>query len=205
MAAVLVGLAAALVMILGVSEAGSVLLGVLGWLVALAARLPVLASASRLHDSRLGRTILAEASAVTDELVRLALVLVVVGGTGPVLWAAFGWTLAELGFVVATHLARFSSPIGGQAADQLRSQGGFVSTHPAFGGVRAVTATSFHVGATLLLAAAPWWVLVTVSAHAAVNLAFARWARGRLVPVQLFGALVSAALLAAGLVVSDLW
>ncbi|NGY63120.1 hypothetical protein G7043_29795 [Lentzea sp. NEAU-D13] len=204
MSVVLVLLAATLAMLLGVAEAGAALLGVLGWLVALAARLPALASAGRLRDPGRSRTILAAALAVTDEVVRLALVLIVVSGHASALWAGFGWALAELVFVVATHLAQFSWPIGREAADQLRSEGGFISTHPAHSGVRGIAATTFHLGATLLLTMGPWWVLVTASAHVAVNLAFARWARRRLVPVQLFSALVSVALLAAGLVASGL-
>ncbi|NKE57070.1 hypothetical protein FXN61_09570 [Lentzea sp. PSKA42] len=202
MAGVLVLLAATLAMMLGVSEASTALLGVLGWLVALAARLPVLASAGRLHAVRRRDTILAVASGITDEVVRLALVLIVVSGAGSALWAGFGWALAELVFVAATQLTQFSWPIGRQAAEQLRSQGGFISTHPVHGGVRGITATVFHLGATLLLAAGPWWVPVTASAHVAVDVAFARWARRRLVPVELLGAAVSAVLLLAGLVTS---
>ncbi len=204
MSAVLVVLAATLGILLGVSEAGAVLLGVLGWLVALAARLPALASAGRLRDPERSRTILESASAITDEVVRLALVLVVVSGHAAALWAGFGWALAELVFVVATYLSRFSWPIGRQAAEQLRSQGGFLSTHPAHSGVRGITATSFHLGATLLLATGPWWVLVTAPAHVAVNLVFVRWARRRLVSVEVFSAVVSAALLVAGLAAADL-
>lgn len=204
MSAVLVLLAAALVVLFGISDAGAALLGVLGWLVALAARLPALASAGRLHDPDRSRTILAATSAVTDEVARLALVLVVAGGYIPALWAGFGWALAELVFVLAAHLARFSRPVGRRAAEQLRSEGGFVSTHPAHAGVRGITTTAFHLGASLLLATGSWWVPVTASAHVAVNLAFARGARRQLVAVQVFGAVVSAALLAAGLIASDL-
>lgn len=133
-------------------------------------------------------------------MVRLALVLVVVGGTGSALWAGFGWALAGLVFARATQLAQFSWPVGHQAAEQLRSQGGFISTHPLHGGVRGITATSFHLGATLLLADGPWRVPATASAHAVVSVAFARWARRRLVQVEVLAAVVSAALLLAGLV-----
>lgn len=202
MAGVLVLLAAALVAVLGISEAGAALLGALGWLVALAARLPVLASAGRLHAVRRRDSILGVASGITDEAVRLALVLVVVGGTGSALWTGFGWALAGLVFAATTQLTRFGWPIGRQAAEQLRAQGGFISTHPVHGGVRGITATSFHLGATLLLAAGPWWILATASAHAVVNVAFARWARRRLVPVELLGAVVSTTLLLAGLLTS---
>ena len=202
MAGVLLLLAVTLVVVLGVSEAGAALLGVLGWLVALAARLPVLASAGRLHALRRRDTILAVTSGTTDEVVRVLLVLVVVSGAGSALWAGFGWTLAGLTFAGSTRLAQFSWPVGRQAAEQLRSQGGFVSTHPVHGGVRAVTSASFHLGATLLLTAGPWWALVTAAAHAVVNVAFARWARHRLVPVELLATVVGAALLLAGLVTS---
>jgi hypothetical protein len=204
MAGVLVLLAAALVTTLGVAEAGTALLGALGWTVALAARLPVLASAGRLHALRRRDTVIGVSSGITDEVVRLALVLMVVSGTGSALWAGFGWALAALVFVAATRLTQFSWPIGAQAAEQLRSQGGFSSTHPLHGGVRGITATSFHLGATLLLATGPWWVLATASAHAVMNVASARWARRRLVRVELLCAVLSAAILVGGLL-SSVW
>lgn len=200
----LVLLAAALVVLLGVSQAGTALLGVLGWMVALAARLPVLGSAGRLHASRRRDTILATASGITDEVVRLALVVVVVSDVASALWTGFGWALAQFVFIAATELTTFSWPIGEQAAEQLRARGGFVSTHPVHSGVRGITGMSFHLGATLLLAAGPWWVLATASAHAVVNAGFARWAGKRLVPIELFGAVVSVTLLLAGLFASGM-
>lgn len=202
MAGVLVLLAAVLVMLLGIAEAGAALLGVLGWIVALAARLPALATAGRLRAAERRDTILAVASGITDEVIRLALVLVVISGTGSALWTGFGWALTGLVAVAATQLTQFSWPIGQQAAEQLRSQGGFISTHPVHGGVRGISATSFHLGATLLLASGPWWVLATASAHAVVNVAFARWARRRLMLVELLGAVLGAALLLGGLLTS---
>ena len=51
-AGVLVLLGVTFAVLLGVSQAGTALLGVLGWLVALAAHLPVLGSAGRLHAVR---------------------------------------------------------------------------------------------------------------------------------------------------------
>jgi hypothetical protein len=106
-------------------------------------------------------------------------------------------------FIAAIELTTFTWPIGLQATEQLKAQGGFVSTHPAHSGVRGLTAMSFYLGATLLLTAGPWWVLATASAHALVNLVFARQAGKRLVPVEVFGAVVSVALLLAGLIGTD--
>ncbi|ANZ41862.1 hypothetical protein BBK82_43965 [Lentzea guizhouensis] len=199
MAGTLVLLAATLSVLLGVGQAGAALLGVLGWTVALAARLPVLGSTGRLHAVRRRDTIIAVTSGVTDEAVRLALVLVAVGGAESALWAGFGWTLAQLVFIAATELTAFSWPIGRQGVERLKAQGGFVSTHPAHSGTRGLTAISLHMGATLLLTAGPWWVSATVFAHVLVNLGFARWAGKRLVLVELLGAVVSVALLLAGL------
>ncbi|WP_329792177.1 hypothetical protein V1227_09730 [Lentzea sp. DG1S-22] len=195
----LVLLAVVLAVVLGAGQAGVVLLGVLGWMIALAARLPVLGSAGRLHAVRRRDTIIAVVSGATDEVVRLAVVLVAVTGVESALWAGFGWASAQLVFIAATELTRFSWPIGRQAAEQLKAQGGFVSTHPAHSGVRGVAAMSFHLGATLLLSAGPWWVVVTAIAHVVVNAGFARWARERLLSVEVFGAAVSAALLLGGL------
>ncbi|TWP50753.1 hypothetical protein FKR81_19300 [Lentzea tibetensis] len=203
MSVVLVLLAIALAVPLGLTESGAAVLGVLGWLVALAARVPTIASAGRLRDPQRGRTILAASSGVTDELVRLGLVLIGVSGFAPALWAGFGWALAELVFTGATRLAQFRWPMKRDAAELLRSQGGVASTHPAHSGVRGTTAAALHLGATLLVAAGPWWVLATAVAHVAVNLSFVRWARHRLALVELFGAAVSVVLLLGGLIVFD--
>ncbi|MEU7526747.1 hypothetical protein AB0A74_13520 [Saccharothrix sp. NPDC042600] len=64
--------------------------------------------------------------------------------------------------------------------------------------VRGATTTAFHLGATLLLVAGPWWLPATVAAHAAVNLTFTRWARRRLPAAELGCAVVSALLLLGG-------
>jgi hypothetical protein len=203
LASVLVLLGVTFAVLLGVSQAGTALLGVLGWLVALAAHLPVLGSAGRLHAVRRRDTILAVSSGISDEVARLALVVVAVSGLPSALWAGFGWALAQLVFISATELTKFGWPIGQQAAEQLKAQGGFISTHPAHRAVRGVTSISFHLGATLLLTAGPWWVLATAASHAVVNVGFARWAGKRLVPVELFGAVVSVILLLAGLFASS--
>lgn len=165
----------ALALWLGTVAFGPVLLGVLGWAVALAARLPVVGSAGRLHDTGRGNVILSTASGVTDEVVRLALVLVGVSGVEPALWAGFGWALAGLAFTIATN----------------RPQQGFPEL---------AAATVFHLGATLLLAAGPWWVLLTATVHTAVNVGYARWPRHRLMPAELFGCAAGVGLLLAGLV-----
>ncbi|SES43416.1 hypothetical protein [Lentzea albida] len=201
--ALLALLAVALAVVLGADHAGAVLLGALGWFVALAARLPVLGSAGRLHALRRRETIIALVSGATDEVVRLAVVLVAVSGVESALWAGFGWALAQLVFTAATELPKFSWPVGRQASEQLKAQGGFVSTHPLHSAVRGVTAISFHLGATLLLSAGLWWVAVTASAHVLVNIGFARWAGKRLVAVEVFAVVVGAVVLVAGLTSAD--
>lgn len=65
-----------------------------------------------------------------------------------------------------------------------------MATHPLHVLLRGATTTAFHLGATLLLVAGPWWLPATVAAHAAVNLTFARWARHRLPAAEVVGALV---------------
>lgn len=201
--AVLVLLAVVLAVVLGFDQTGVVLLGVLGWLVALAARLPVLGSAGRLHALRRRETIVAVVSGATDEVVRLAVVLIAVSGIESALWAGFGWALAQLVFAAATEVPKFSWPVGRQAAEQLKAQGGFVSTHPAHSAVRGATTISFHLGATLLLSAAPGWVVATAFAHVLVNTGFARWAAKRLVAVEVFAFVVGVVLLVAGLAGGD--
>jgi hypothetical protein len=152
MAAVFLLVAVGLAAWVGVAGAGAAVLGVLGWLVALAGRLPVVGAAGRLRDLRRGGVILAVTSGVTDEVVRL--VFLPIGGTGfaSVLWAGFGWAVADL---VAT--------------------GGFAGAHGVRGVVRGIAMTAFHLGATtVLLAVGPWWLLLTVPVHVAANLVVAR-------------------------------
>ncbi|MER5261818.1 hypothetical protein ABTZ99_07040 [Actinosynnema sp. NPDC002837] len=109
---VLAGLAVVLTLLVGAGQAGTALLGALGWLVALAARVPAVASAGRLRDLDRGRALLAFASAVTDEVVRLLLVLVGVTGFAPALWAGLGRAVAELVFVTATGLSQSTVALG---------------------------------------------------------------------------------------------
>ncbi|NUT97141.1 MAG: hypothetical protein HOY78_34475 [Saccharothrix sp.] len=199
---VLAGLAAVFTYLLGPEQAGAALLGALGWVVALAARVPAVASAGRLHDPDRGRTVLAAASAVTDEVVRLLLVLVAVTGFAPALWAGLGWAVAELVFATATGLSQFTGTLRPRAAELLGAEGGVAATHPLHVLLRGATTTAFHLGATLLLVDGPWWLPATVAAHAVVNLAFTRWARHRLPAAELGCAVVGALLLAAGLAVS---
>ncbi|MEV8444066.1 hypothetical protein AB0425_42395 [Actinosynnema sp. NPDC051121] len=199
---VVAGLAAVFTAWLGPGQAGTALLGALGWLVALAARVPAVASAGRLHDPGRGRTVLAAASAVTDEVVRLLLVLVAVTGFAPALWAGLGWAVAELVFATATGLSQFTGTLGPRAAEVLGAEGGVAATHPLHVLLRGATTTAFHLGATLLLADGPWWLPATVAAHAVVNLTFTRWARHRLSAAEVVCAVVCALLLVAGLALS---
>ncbi|MEV8437528.1 hypothetical protein AB0425_09175 [Actinosynnema sp. NPDC051121] len=160
---VLAGLAVVLTLLVGAGQAGTALLGALGWLVALAARVPAVASAGRLRDLDRGRALLAFASAVTDEVVRLLLVLVGVTGLAPALWAGLGWAVAELVFVTATGLSQPTVALGPRAAELLGAEGGVMATHPLHVLLRGATTTAFHLGATLLLVAGPWWLPATVA------------------------------------------
>jgi hypothetical protein len=138
--------------------------------------------------------------------VRLQLVLIGADSFTLAMWAGFGWALAELTFTMSNGLMqgtllRSAGNKGRRAAELLLSQGGFASTHPWHGVIQCVAATTFHLGATLLLAIQPWFVLFVAPAHAAVNLTHVRLARRQLARAELLSATVGASLLLTGLIV----
>ncbi|HEY8371809.1 MAG TPA: hypothetical protein VIL00_03605 [Pseudonocardiaceae bacterium] len=194
----------------GWTDIGAALLGALGWLVALALRVPVAAGAIRLRDQRNELTVLGAVSGPADEVARLGLVLVGVAGPSGALWAGFGWALAEQVFTMisaVSQAAQLGRPgvKGRRASELLFLYGGLAGARPWHRVIERVAAFAFHLGATLLLATQPWWVLLTAPVHAGWNLARVRWSRRHLVRVELVAVVTGGAVLLAGLLVAGLF
>jgi hypothetical protein len=177
-------------------------LGALGWCVAILLRVPLGPVASRLERSR-GRLLIVAASGPLEELVRLVTCAVAGRALAPALAVGLGWGTIEIAFVlveafVLLRILRRDEPQTGEVWRDLRESGIPLDASPLYGALERVSATALHVGFTLLVAASPWLVLVTIPVHSAVNLLALRYAR-RLIATQLALLAVGSVVLAVGL------
>ncbi|HEU4649462.1 MAG TPA: hypothetical protein VFS33_10415, partial [Gemmatimonadales bacterium] len=84
------------------------------------------------------------------------------------------------------------------ARHQIERLGLPLDASPAWSILERISATALHVGFTLLVARSPYWVLVTIPLHSAVNLLVSRHVRRLVLMESMLGA-VAAVVLAAGL------
>jgi hypothetical protein len=168
----------------GAPDWAAVGLGAAGWLAALLLRGPVAAAVSKQPKER-AALIVASASGPCEELVRLALVVLVLSGSTEALWAGFGWGAVEIlytavnALVVRSLLGR-TDPQAQEARAMLEAQGTLRTDGPLWAFLERIGATFLHLAFTLLLVWQPWTVLATVPLHSAVNLGFVRLARASL-------------------------
>ncbi|WP_051914733.1 hypothetical protein [Thermorudis peleae] len=156
------------------------LLGVVGWLVALALRGPVILLVRRLAQRAQQWAVIA-ASGPAEELVRLAVVRYWAASLPAAINVGQGWAgievwYAALSLVLTTRILRRQDEQA-QSVRQALAELGLLQASPAFGLIERLAATAFHIGCTLLLAASPWWVLLTVPLHSALNLLVMRLIR----------------------------
>jgi hypothetical protein len=175
-------------------------LGALGWWVAILLRIPLGSMASRLGRRR-GQLLIVSASGPLEELVRVATCVVAGRTLAPALAVGLGWGTIEIAFAlveafVLLRILRRDDQQAREVWQDLRESGIPLDASPLYGALERVSATALHVGFSLLVAASPWLVLVTIPVHSAVNLLALRYAR-RLIATQL-------ALLAVGSVVLGL-
>ncbi|MEO3784058.1 hypothetical protein ABGB12_12050 [Actinocorallia sp. B10E7] len=156
-------------------------LGAAGWLVALMLRGPVAAAVAKQPGER-AALIVASASGPCEELVRLALVVLLLSGAEEALWAGFGWGAVEIVYTVVNALVIRSllgrnDPQAVEARALLEAQGTLRADGPVWAFLERIGATLLHIGFTLLLVWQPWIVLATVPLHSAVNLGIVRLTR----------------------------
>jgi hypothetical protein len=177
-------------------------LGALGWWVAILLRVPLGPVASRLGRRR-GQLLVVGASGPLEELVRLAACAVAGRSLAPALAVGLGWGAIEIAFalvnafVLLTALRR-DDEHAHQMWRELIESGIPLDASPLYGALERVSATALHVGFTLLVAASPWLVLITIPVHSGVNLLALRYAR-RLIAAQLALLAVASVVLGVGL------
>jgi hypothetical protein len=186
-------------------DLGPLLVGALGWALALVLRAPVGLAGLKITGSqdRAQQWVVAS-SGPLEESVRLAALLLVGRDLSTALWLGLGWAGIEVGYAIANGfamaaLAARTDPEAERARAMLPPSA-FAASAPWWGVVERVWASALHIGFTLMLAAAPLLWLVTVPLHTLTNVAFVRLSQRRpMVVVSGLGLLFGAMILAGGL------
>ena len=150
--------------------------GALGWVLALALRLPVILGLRRLGAGMdVMRRWTPALAGPTEELVRLVVVLIASQDFATAYAIGAGWAAIEavygiqVGFVRLTLLRR-DDPRALEARQELAKMGLDREIAPAWGMVERLFAGAAHVGFTLLVARWPLLVIALIPVHAAVNM-----------------------------------
>lgn len=158
-----------------------IVVGAVGWNLALLLRGPVAWVLRRRGDEQLASPWFVVASGPTEELVRLAAVLVLGRDLETAISIGFGWAAIEILYSIVQGLAlatlmerddpeaeRIRALIPAPAATLITPEA------PWLGVVERVWASALHIGFTVILAAQPLLVLLTIPAHSATNLVLLR-------------------------------
>jgi len=163
---------------------GPLLAGALGWVVALALRAPVALGVFRATGGDRGRAqpVITGASGPLEEIVRFVVLLVVGRDLSTALSIGLGWAAIEVVYALVNGAALLTLAGRDDAeAEQARAllpfQESLAPSAPWWGVVERVWASVLHIAFTLIIAAQPILVVVTIVLHSATNLALIRYAR----------------------------
>ena len=181
-----------------------IVFGAAGWLVALVLRQPVALIASKKLSQENAQRVVGWFSGPAEELVRLAVVLLVIRTAQEAAWAGWGWATVEvliivLNLMVIAGILTKDDPKSREARELLAAQGMLEDHHPAWGFLERISATALHTGFTLLLFAQPWLVLVTLPLHSVTNMLAARFGKTHVALTELALLVVGAGVLAWGI------
>lgn len=178
-------------------------LGALGWLAALVLRGPVIAVANSKLPREKAMTVVGASSGVLEESVRIILLALTSFSASWAVSIGQGWAAIEVLFVMVNviaiaSLAGKTDEKSMQAKQMLEAQG-TIHGNPLWGVLERVWASAFHIGCTLVVASAPWLVILLVPLHSTVNFITVRLAKKSIGRSSLFIAVCGACLLALGL------
>ncbi|CAM2975056.1 YhfC family glutamic-type intramembrane protease [Paenibacillus sediminis] len=177
-------------------------IGAAGWVAALFLRGPL--SVISLKWPKAGKIIMISASGPLEETVRLlALTFFITLTETSALSLGQGWAAIEVVYVITqviaiASLANRRDEKAEQAKAILQAQG-TGSSNPMWGIIERISASAFHIGATLCIASNPWLVLVFIPVHSLFNISMVQLVRKSIATAEIFGMVIGGAALAAGL------
>lgn len=165
-------------------QVGPFIAGALGWLIALALRMPVILIASRaLKPPERAMPVIIAASGPAEETVRVIALLLMGRDVPTALWLGFGWTTIEIGYtyINALALAKLANRTDPEAqrAREMLPPAAFTSAAPVWGAVERIGASALHIGFTLIVAVVPIAFVITAIIHSAFNLILVNMSRTR--------------------------
>jgi hypothetical protein len=186
-------------------ETGSVLAGAVGWMVALILRAPVAIAAMRATEDReRAQPWITGSSGPLEELVRLAVVLVVGRDLSTAAAVGLGWAAIEVVYSLVNGVAMLAllgrdDPEAEQARALMPIPAALEPSAPWWGVLERAWASLMHIGFTLIVAAHPVLVIVTMIAHSATNLGLLRGAaRTSLARFEIAGTVLGVVILGVG-------
>ena len=156
------------------------LAGAVGWVVALFFRAPVaLAAIARTGSRERAQPWIVGSSGPLEEIVRLGVLLFVGRGLDEALSVGLGWAAIEVVYAIGNGfalvaLAGRTDPEAEQAKALLPTQAALEASAPWWGVLERLWASLLHIGFTLIVAAQPILVVLTMLVHSAANLGLIR-------------------------------
>lgn len=155
---------------------GYIILGALGWWLALMLRMPIILLVTK-RKSKFTQEITVGISGPAEELVRLALLVVLGLTTRNALSVGIGWALIEIIYSavqgVAIGVLKSKNDAKSKQALELIAQQGMeksiTPSAPFWGIIERFSANALHISFALLLVVSPWLVLITMPVHSACN------------------------------------
>lgn len=188
-----------------------ILLGALGWWLALLLRAPLIlyAKNSKLPMEKSNRLIVG-ASGPAEETTRLILLVVIGLTSGNAYSVGIGWAAIEIIYgltqVFGIGVLEQRTDKEAQEAKKLMKQAGMDKSlepsTPFWGALERVSASALHIGFSLMLVFSPFMVTFTIPFHSAVNFGVLRANAVSVAKSQLTLLVVGLGILAVGLLLS---
>lgn len=181
-------------------------IGALGWLAALVLRGPIAVISHKLMKEHRAKLTVVASSGPLEEGVRLAVLALTSFSLSNAVSIGQGWAAIEVVYSVINGLMILviinkKDEKSAQALQILEQQGMRTDLSPLVGVIERVTASAFHIGATLLIAYEPWLVLLLIPAHSLLNLGAVRFVKASIFWTEVYVGIVGFAVLTAGMLV----
>jgi hypothetical protein len=179
------------------------LVGGIGWTLALSLRAPVaIIIRYRLRRKRYAHGLLVASSGPLEESIRLIAIWISGTTVDTAISLGFGWASAEMLYVILNTIGLIRvrrSQRKAHLGEQQLGQGLLTRMGLMLGIIERLSATTFHLGASLMLAVSPLLVIATTPIHSSLNLLALCLARRSLVTTEFIIAILSALVLMLGL------